>query len=487
MIGPNETERASMKTKTAVTSLRLLAFLVLAAILALAPLPAAEVTEFKDGDTVVKYVVEAPAGIAPAGTTDPAKQTGLFLCMHEHDRPTGDELMPVREALRRLGLSDQFVLLAISPQTRKYGADDHEPISKMIAWAKKTYPINPRRIYSYGKGEGSKISNEFVGLHPDLVSAAIGYSWGFWKMPVELKEPLKHAPQTYMVLGLQDLAHHLTNMRDAYERVSAKGYHVIYREFDGLSARSYHPPTNDDAIAWASRVRNRNLPLSPEESKLLKVLRQRRCARSERRRLLFRAVAGGWLRSRRRGAKAARLQGRRCTRGRSRDTQPRHVRRTDDGRVGLETSRPVGEGPASYDSCARHARQLALCGCAGSAGSIDGRSFSVSRGPHQCRRRYWLRGALPGERLPSGPGDVCSADRVTGREGIGVARNMANAILLPIRDSVYKRRRAIPTAEPRAAPGSSGLSRSPRRPRHSCGLQSLRAGQERRRSRQLVL
>src|SRR5687768_3861935 len=261
MIGAIETERVPMKTQIAIASLHLLAFSLL---------PAAEVAEFKEGDLVVKYVVEAPAGIATAATTDPAKQVGLFLCMHEHDRPTGDELMPVRQALRSLGLTNQFVLLAISPQTRKYGADAHAPISKMIAWAKKTYPINPRRIYSYGKGEGSKISNEFVGLHPDLVAAAIGYSWGFWKMPVELKEPLKHAPRTYMVLGLQDLAHHLTNMRDAYERVSAKGYHLIYREFDGLSARSYHPPSNDDAIAWASRVRNPNVPLSREESKLLK-------------------------------------------------------------------------------------------------------------------------------------------------------------------------------------------------------------------------
>src|SRR3954451_19632058 len=92
-------------------------------------------------------------------------------------------------------------------------------------------------------------------------------------MPSELTEaidPLKNAPEFYMVLGLRDLSYHLTTVRDTYARVSAKGYHVIYREFEELGARTYHPPSNDDAIAWATRLRNKNLALSPEESKLLK-------------------------------------------------------------------------------------------------------------------------------------------------------------------------------------------------------------------------
>src|SRR5205085_7905127 len=85
----------------------------------------------------------------------------------------------------------------------------------------------------------------------------------------EAIDPLKSAPEFYMVLGLRDLSYHLTTVRDAYARVSAKGYHVIYREFEELGARTYHPPSNDDAISWATRLRNKNLPLSAEEEKLL--------------------------------------------------------------------------------------------------------------------------------------------------------------------------------------------------------------------------
>jgi hypothetical protein len=81
---------------------------------------------------------------------------------------------------------------------------------------------------------------------------------------------LNSAPEFYMVLGLRDLSYHLTTVRDTYERVNAKGYNVIYREFEDLGARTYHPPSNDDAIAWVTRLRNKNIPPSTEEQKLLK-------------------------------------------------------------------------------------------------------------------------------------------------------------------------------------------------------------------------
>ena len=238
------------------------------------PASAAQETELKDdtGKTIIRYVVESPETIAPAGTNDPTRQVGLFLCFPEHDRPTGDEILPVREALKRQGLRDHFVLLAGHPQGQKFGPADIEPIEKLIAWAKKTYPINPRRIYMYGKGEGGKISAEFAMSHPGVVTASVTYSWGWWKMPSELNEPLdalNSAPEIYMVLGLRDLSHHISTVRDTYERTKTKGYHVIYREFEELGARTYHLPSNDDAIAWATRLRNKNIPPSTEELNLI--------------------------------------------------------------------------------------------------------------------------------------------------------------------------------------------------------------------------
>ena len=169
-------------------------------------------------------------------------------------------------------MRDGYVLLAGGPRERKFGPADHEPIAKLIEWAKKTYAINPRRVYMYGKGEGGKISGELAMFHPKVITASISYSWSWWNMPAETTKAIdmvNEAPEFYMVLGLRDLSYHLTNVRDGYSRVNAKGYKVIYREFEDLGARTYHPPSNDDAIAWATRLRNKNLQLSPQERGLL--------------------------------------------------------------------------------------------------------------------------------------------------------------------------------------------------------------------------
>ena len=267
------TMRINPRDILTVLEIIMLKMLVTAALL-LSAIYAAQPSTLKDsaGNAIIQYVVEPPDKFAPPSATDPASQLGLILCFPEHDRPVGDEIYPVREALRRLGIRDGYVLLAGGPRERKFSPADHEPIAKLIAWAKKTYPVNPRRVYLYGKGEGGKISGELAMFNPALITAAISYSWSWWTMPVETTKGIdawNEAPEFYMVLGLRDLSYHLTNVRDGYSRVNAKGYRVIFREFEDLGARTYHPPSNDDAIGWATSLRNKNLSLSSEEKRLL--------------------------------------------------------------------------------------------------------------------------------------------------------------------------------------------------------------------------
>jgi TPR repeat protein len=238
---------------------------------------AAQETELKDetGRTIVRYIVEAPDDVAPPGTTEPARQVGVIFCFQEHTSPPGADIFPVRESLRRLGLSDGYVLLAIRAQSPRggLGKADYEPIQKLLAWAKKNYPVNPRRVYMYGKGSGGYVAGEFTMLYPNLITAGISYSWGWWSMPSEIDKPLdmaNSAPEFYLVLGMRDFTHHITTVRDTYERVKNKGYRIIYREFEELGDRSYHPTSNDDALRWATRLRNKNIPASPEEVSLLK-------------------------------------------------------------------------------------------------------------------------------------------------------------------------------------------------------------------------
>ncbi len=58
--------------------------------------------ELKDetGRTIVRYIVEAPADVAPPGTTNPARQVGVIFCFQEHTSPPGADIFPVRESLQ---------------------------------------------------------------------------------------------------------------------------------------------------------------------------------------------------------------------------------------------------------------------------------------------------------------------------------------------------------------------------------------------------
>jgi hypothetical protein len=100
----------------------------------------------------------------------------------------------------------------------------------------------------------------------DLITA------GGWRpMPSEIDKALdmaNSAPEFYLVLGMRDFTHHTTTVRETYERVKNKGCRVIYREFEELGERSYHPTCNDDALWWAALLRGGmgNLRTDPELS-----------------------------------------------------------------------------------------------------------------------------------------------------------------------------------------------------------------------------
>ncbi|MEN9578210.1 MAG: hypothetical protein RJA70_1219, partial [Pseudomonadota bacterium] len=83
-------------------------------------------------------------------------------------------------------------------------------------------------------------------------------------------------PDFYLANGLDDYPTHPPYVRSVYASVKKLGYNVIYREVPGqgqtvgdLGRTSKHPPSNDDAIAWASRLRHKTLPLSAAEQAVI--------------------------------------------------------------------------------------------------------------------------------------------------------------------------------------------------------------------------
>ena len=181
----------------------------------------------------------------PRAQRIPRSQVGLIPLLSGARTPTDDDIFPVRAGAVEDGAS-RWVCAA---RRQSAGAEirhgRHEPIEKLIAWAKKTYPINPRRVYMFGKGEGGKISAEFTMTASEyrdrrdhVIAGAVGVCLRKLKEAIDLENS---APEFYMNLGLRDLATHLTTVRDTYPRVKAKGYHVIYREFEDMGVAQLLP------------------------------------------------------------------------------------------------------------------------------------------------------------------------------------------------------------------------------------------------------
>jgi hypothetical protein len=174
-------------------SLRFLVAALIGAGCCLPALRAAEEAELKDetGKTILHYLVEAPANVAPAGTSDPARQVGVIFCFQEHTSVPGADIFPVRESLKRMGLSDSYVLLAIRAQSSGGGVGkaDYEPIQKLLAWDEKDLSRQRPPCLHVRERIGGYVAGEFTMLHPDLITAGISYSWGWWTMPSELDKP----------------------------------------------------------------------------------------------------------------------------------------------------------------------------------------------------------------------------------------------------------------------------------------------------------
>jgi len=75
--------------------------------------------------------------------------------------------------------------------------------------------------------------------------------------------------EIYLTLA-KDLENHLSCVRDAYSRLRSKGYHFVYREFDELGDRTYHPRVMTTRSRGDAAAQQEYRALG-EETKLLKL------------------------------------------------------------------------------------------------------------------------------------------------------------------------------------------------------------------------
>jgi predicted esterase len=220
---------------------------------------------------IIKYAIEVPKAIAPADTTDPAKQVGLFLCFHGKGGQAPNEANNVIRNMKSLGILDQYIVLGAKSQGEGWEEQaDVEPVTHLAKWALKTYPVNPRRVYTFGMSSGGNFSGVFGLARPEIIAASIIYGSGVYKRGLMAKDPKMDLPDFYMVMGLDDDEPHKNGSRGTYKNWKDLGINVIYREIYGLAHSSNHPPTNSESILWATRQRHKTMLLSAAETALIK-------------------------------------------------------------------------------------------------------------------------------------------------------------------------------------------------------------------------
>ncbi len=221
----------------------------------------------KPATFVLKYALEAPA-------TAPEHGFGLFVCFHGHGGQAPHEARTVIATLKRLGLSDGYVVLGAKSQGAGWDMKvDDLPVTKLIAWAKQAFPIDPRRIYVFGMSSGGGMSGGYGVKHPESIAAAIIFGSGTWNIPA-VKDAALTMPDFYHVMGLLDDDPHKNASRQGCANLKKLGYRSIYREVDGLGHTSNHPPTNDDSVLWATRLRHKLIaPVGGDLDALKAVLR----------------------------------------------------------------------------------------------------------------------------------------------------------------------------------------------------------------------
>lgn len=230
--------------------------------------------ELKESFTFAIHAPVAPSagdsGKKKKGTA--TKTVGLVLCFHEHVGDVKEEGLHVVESLERLKIAGDYVVIAPKAPAGNQFWDkkaDIDRLTKLIDWAKATYPINPRRVFIWGRGDGASFGGQYALKFPQTIAGVMLCSWGFEQVP-KIDNPQATLPDFFYVLGLKDLDTHVDKVRSTYGQLRTNGLKVIYREVANLGGATSNSAINDEALTWMHQTRHKTIAPSAEELDVLR-------------------------------------------------------------------------------------------------------------------------------------------------------------------------------------------------------------------------
>jgi pimeloyl-ACP methyl ester carboxylesterase len=184
-------------------------------------------------DVIMKVAMQAPSKLPEH------KTLGLIVLHHGFNGNEGNYFGGAVECAKRLGLSDQYLIIAGKSRGPGWTPSDDEYVLRLIQWAKDTYPVDPRRVYEWGSSNGAAFVGRFGWHHQDLFAAVVGYCGGYdfsqppdcYKAKPGLPGPAAETKtEWYFVHGGND---NPDNSKKALDQLKQKGYRGIFRKLDG--------------------------------------------------------------------------------------------------------------------------------------------------------------------------------------------------------------------------------------------------------------
>ena len=238
-------------------------------------------------DVIMRVAMQAPSKL-------PERKTlGLILLHHGFNGNENNYFGGAVDCAKRLGLSDQYVIIAGKSRGAGWAPADDEYVLRLTAWAKETYPIDPRRVYLWGSSNGAAFVGRFGWHHQDLYAAVVGYcgSYNALSEPPACYKAKPGAPGTpdlartewYFVHGGDDSPE---NSKRACDELKAKGYRYVFRKLDGYGHTDIwdgngHPDkvlvdaVRDDWFLWMHALRHKEIAPSADEKKTLQAAAQK--------------------------------------------------------------------------------------------------------------------------------------------------------------------------------------------------------------------
>ena len=208
----------------------------------------------------------------------PQKRISLLLVYHGNNGNEKNYYQGTVDCLQRLKLKEEFVVICGKSKGGGWTIDDDGPISdRVIEWAKKSYPIDPRRVYIWGSSNGAGFIGRYGWSRQDKVAAAVGYCGGYNFKGEKPGNAAETRTEWFFVHGGDD---NPGNSRRGCDQLKALGYRYVFRQMDGYGHTDIwdgngHPNKDlvnairDDYVTWIRTLKHKQIAPSSKEQKWL--------------------------------------------------------------------------------------------------------------------------------------------------------------------------------------------------------------------------